>query len=187
MENLFIDLLPAYVPFRIQTTKSDGTKIDPTEATVTIYENDGSGSSSVEVTGSPFTLTKIGSNTGFYGTEISIGLFTAGRFYHALYEATIDGIDSAYQESYFACNADSFKNYAAGSNRKEYIVYDCKGDPVSDVYVTVSTDDAGVNVIASNKTNPNGVALFYLPKGTLYLWRQKAGMTFDNPDVEVVE
>lgn len=58
------------------------------------------------------------------------------------------------------------------------------GYPISDADVWITTDIAGSNVIASGKTNIHGVVTFYLDAGIIYVWRQKAGYNFDNPDVE---
>jgi len=60
------------------------------------------------------------------------------------------------------------------------------GQPIADADVWVTTDEAGTNVIASGKTDQNGDVTFYLDAGTIYMWRQKSGFNFDNPDTEVV-
>jgi hypothetical protein len=58
--------------------------------------------------------------------------------------------------------------------------------PIADVDIRVSTDSAGLNIIASGRTNVSGVVTFYLTAGTYYIFRQKAGWNFTNPDTEVV-
>jgi len=60
------------------------------------------------------------------------------------------------------------------------------GLPIADVNVWVTTDVAGSNVIASGNTNQNGTVTFYLDAGTIYVWCQKTGYDFTNPDTEVV-
>jgi len=60
------------------------------------------------------------------------------------------------------------------------------GLPIADADVWVTTDEDGTNVIASGRTNQEGKVTFYLDAGTVYIWRQKSGWNFDNPDVEVV-
>ncbi|KKM98902.1 hypothetical protein LCGC14_1153290, partial [marine sediment metagenome] len=60
------------------------------------------------------------------------------------------------------------------------------GLPIADVTVWVTTDVPGVNVIASGITNANGIVTFYLDAGTVYVWRQKSGYNFTNPDTETV-
>jgi len=60
------------------------------------------------------------------------------------------------------------------------------GNPIGDVDVWVTTDEPGANVVASGKTDAFGNVTFYLDAGTYYLWSQKSGFNFENPDTEVV-
>jgi hypothetical protein len=60
------------------------------------------------------------------------------------------------------------------------------GLPIADADVWITTDLAGQNVIASGRTDQNGVVTFHLDAGTVYVWRQKSGFAFANPDTEVV-
>jgi hypothetical protein len=60
------------------------------------------------------------------------------------------------------------------------------GLPIADAEVWVTTDLAGVNVIASGRTDQNGVLTFRLDAGPVYVWRKKTGFNFVNPDLEVV-
>lgn len=60
------------------------------------------------------------------------------------------------------------------------------GPPIADADVWVSTDYAGDNVVASGRTNQYGVVTFYLDSGVVYVWRQKSGYDFTNPDIETV-
>lgn len=60
------------------------------------------------------------------------------------------------------------------------------GDPIGDADVWVSTDVAGANVVASGRTDQHGEIIFYLDSGTVYIWRQKSGYNFTNPDMEVI-
>jgi len=76
----------------------------------------------------------------------------------------------------------------AGSVAWSYTVTDSgTGLPIADVDLWITTDLAGTNIIASGKTNTSGIKIFYpdVAAGTtLYVFRQKAGIDFDNPDVE---
>lgn len=68
-----------------------------------------------------------------------------------------------------------------------YTVYEADAvTPLSDVTVWVSTDSAGTSVVASGTTDNFGEVEFQLDAGTYYVWRQKAGWNFSNPDTEVV-
>lgn len=60
------------------------------------------------------------------------------------------------------------------------------GDPIADANVWVTSDIGGANVLASGITDQNGVVTFYLDAGTVYVWRQKSGWNFTNPDTETV-
>jgi hypothetical protein len=59
--------------------------------------------------------------------------------------------------------------------------------PIADADIWVTTDVAGTNIIASGQTDAAGQVTFYLDSGsTVYIWRQKSGWDFTNPDTEVV-
>lgn len=60
------------------------------------------------------------------------------------------------------------------------------GLPLDGVFVWVSTDLAGANVIASGSTDAFGNVVFFLDPGTYYFWRRHSQFTFGNPDTEVV-
>jgi hypothetical protein len=57
---------------------------------------------------------------------------------------------------------------------------------IADADVWMTTDEAGDNVIASGQTDASGEVTFYLDAGTVYVWRQKSGWNFTNPDTEEV-
>lgn len=58
--------------------------------------------------------------------------------------------------------------------------------PIADADVWVTTDVANTNVVANGKTNAAGVVTFYLDAGAIFVWRQKSGWNFVNPDLENV-
>ena len=58
--------------------------------------------------------------------------------------------------------------------------------PVADADVWVTSDLAGSNVLASGTTDASGEVVFYLDAGTVYVWAQKSGWNFTNPDTETV-
>ena len=75
----------------------------------------------------------------------------------------------------------------AGANEWTYTLTEAgSGDPIADADVWVSTDSLASNVVASGRTNASGEITFYLDSGTVYVWRQKSGWNFTNPDTEVV-
>ena len=108
MDIRIIDLEPAYMPFEKQATKADGTKENPSGTpTVRIFEEGGADATfdNSEVAGSPFTCAIINGKVGNYGVLVLKSLFTAGKMYRALYEWTVDSIDTAIEESFLAVNA----------------------------------------------------------------------------------
>ena len=59
---------------------------------------------------------------------------------------------------------------------------DADENPMDNVQIWITTDEAGVNVIAGTLlTNAHGKATFMLDAGTYYVWREKAGKNFTNP------
>ena len=72
----------------------------------------------------------------------------------------------------------------SGATAKTYTVTD-GSSPISGVYVWITTDLSGTNIIASGYTDDLGEVIFFLDSGTTYyVWRQKSGYTFSNPDTE---
>lgn len=75
----------------------------------------------------------------------------------------------------------------AGAIEWDYTLTDSvSGAPIADADVWVTSDSAGLYVIASGKTDATGVVTFYLDAGTVYVWSQKSGYDFSNPDEETV-
>lgn len=60
------------------------------------------------------------------------------------------------------------------------------GAAISGADVWATSDAAGNTVVASGTTDGAGQVTFYLDAGTYYIWRQKAGWNFTNPDTETV-
>lgn len=75
----------------------------------------------------------------------------------------------------------------AGAIAWDYTLTDADtGAPLDAASVWITTDAAGANVVASSLTNSNGVATFYLDAATYFVWREKSGYNFTNPDIESV-
>lgn len=60
------------------------------------------------------------------------------------------------------------------------------GAAIADADIWATSDEAGTTVLASGRTNSDGEVVFYLDAGTVYIWRQKTGWNFTNPDTETV-
>lgn len=59
--------------------------------------------------------------------------------------------------------------------------------PMDNVQVWITTDEAGANVVAGTKlTNTSGEVTFMLDAGTYYVWRERGGYNFTNPQTWVV-
>jgi len=62
------------------------------------------------------------------------------------------------------------------------------GSPIPDATIRVSSDAAGQHVLYKAVTDAAGQVQFHLPVGmTVYVWREKVGYDFEDPDVEVVD
>lgn len=80
----------------------------------------------------------------------------------------------------------SGNNPGAGAIEVIYTLTDGGGTPIADADVWATSDVAGATVLASGRTDQNGRVTFYLNAGTVYYWRQKSGVNFTNPDVEMI-
>lgn len=60
------------------------------------------------------------------------------------------------------------------------------GVPVDGCEVWVTTDIAGTNVVASGVTDAFGNLIVTLDSGVYYVWKQKAGINFTNPQTMTV-
>jgi len=75
----------------------------------------------------------------------------------------------------------------AGAIEWTYTLTDADtGAPIDGAEVWVTSDSAGLYVIASGTTNDAGIVNFYLDAGTVYVWRKLSGYNFTNPDEEVI-
>ena len=84
-------------------------------------------------------------------------------------------------------SAISGNSPGAGASEFTYTLTDADtAQPIADADVWATADTTGLTVLASGRTDQNGQITFYLDPGTVYLWRQKTGFNFSNPDVEVV-
>lgn len=57
--------------------------------------------------------------------------------------------------------------------------------PIANANIYITSDVNGLTKVAEGVTNNNGVFTAFLDAGTYYVWRQKVGWSFANPDVEV--
>jgi hypothetical protein len=111
MQLIYLDLAPAYIPFMVQCTDGTGLKIDPTVDNLIIYEEGGGDAAfdSTTIAGSPFDPAQVNTKTGLWGVLVAKSALTAGKWYIALWEMTVDGIQTSKEDIYFACNSSQFK------------------------------------------------------------------------------
>jgi len=118
-----------------------------------------------------------------WSVEIAAAAWLPGVSYD-LYAVESGGLNLLYTEYVFTWSAPTTGRGGPGWT---YTLTDSStGLPIPGAAVWATTDAAGVNIVAYDTTNESGQVTFYLSAGTYYIWRQKAGYTFDDPDQEVV-
>ncbi len=190
---LYLDLLPENIPFVVQCTKGDGTKIDPTVDKLILYEEDGKDLmfSDIEVNGSPFNPEIVNSKTGLWGTLIPKNEFSAHKIYLALWEMTIDGIQTSKIEKYFVCNSRDF-HLPKESQVFKYRLIDEKMNPIKEANIVISEDFKKKEIIFRGNTNENGEISFdvkddtFTTGQTIFVWRNRRGYTFKNPEEQKI-
>jgi len=147
-----------------------------------IYEDE---TATAILTGTMATL-DTANTTGFYTEQIACTTangFEADKTYTVYIAATVDSDTGG------ICYAFRVESPAAGSGAIEWtytLTNSVGGAAIADADIWVTSDIGGTSVIASGKTNQSGVVTFYLDAGTVYVWRQKSGFDFTNPDQETV-
>lgn len=146
--------------------------------------------------GGAFTVT-VRKNGGSFGASAGAKAELTGGWY--LYTATagecdtlgplalkITGAGCAQQNLVYKVSAPAATLGSGAITYTYTLESSVDASPIADADVWVTTDSAGSNVIAVGRTNAAGQVVFYLDAGTVYVWRQKTGWTFVNPDTEVV-
>lgn len=130
--------------------------------------------------------------TGFYTEQIACteaNGFEDRRSYTIYIEATVGGDTGG------ICYGFRVTDALAVATAVEFtytVVNATTGNPIEGVRVWFTTDVAGTNVVWGGDTDAFGVARDdagqqpWLDPGTYYVWRQRAGYSFTNPDTEIV-
>jgi len=105
------------------------------------------------------------------------GLDLVGKFHTT--DLTVDSSD-LYSSPSFECTSLGTGSIVVTINITEL------GVPQDGVEVWVTTDLAGTNVVASGVTDVFGNLVVALDSGNYYVWKQKAGINFTNPQLMVV-
>lgn len=120
---------------------------------------------------------------GLYRFDLPDAAIAAGADWVVI-SIKVSGCYAFYQIFHLTAN---IRTLGAGAISWTYtLTYADTGLPIADTTIWISTDSAGANIIASGLTDAYGQATFQLDAGTVYVWRQKTGIDFDNPDTEVV-
>jgi hypothetical protein len=82
--------------------------------------------------------------------------------------------------------AGTWGNATGGGAVLETVTVTVSGLPRDGVEVWVTTDEAGLNLVANGVTDALGQVDFMLDPGTYYVWKQLAGVNFTNPQTTVV-
>ena len=147
-----------------------------------VYEDE---TATAILTGTMATL-DTANTTGFYTELIACTTangYESGKTYTIYIEATVDGDTGG------ICFSFHVKQPAAGAGAVTwtYTLTDVDtGAPIDGAEVWITTDSAGLNIIASGTTNAYGVVTFNLDAGVVYVWRKKSGYNFSDPDQETV-
>lgn len=167
-----------------------------------LVEEDGITPATGEAGGQP----QIAINGGAW-TDTGIGVLVAignGRYYAELTAGALTPVAAIIETRYKSaatseCPGDSVQVYlnnpatsqfgAAGSGGQAWtytLTNEIDATPIASASVWVTSDANGINVLASGETDASGQVTFYLDTGTIYVWRQKLGWAFNNPDIESV-
>lgn len=158
-----------YIPVSYQFAGTDGAAMDPTAASLIVYAADTGGSTwpTSGITGSPFSLTKIASKTGWYGARISKAVLPVGR-YNFRVEATVDSVDAAMVERVDVLESGDFAADVSGlSTSAELAALEAHGD----------ANWATADVSTLNELNQ--VPTFHLNRGVSSIYELRKGLGYD--------
>lgn len=127
--------------------------------------------------------------TGFYTETITCSTangYEDGKTYTIYIEATVDSDRGGISYAFTAYS--QLGGVAAGAISWTYTLTDsATGGPIDGAEVWVTSDSAGLYVLASGTTDSAGQVIFMLDAGTVYVWAKKSGYNMDDlPDEEVV-
>ena len=114
--------------------------------------------------------------------------FESGKSYTVIFRVVVS--DATYESAdSFQIGAEVSASSLWGAGALQYVytlTSSVDETPIADAQVWVTTDEAGLNIIAAGTTDQYGQVTFQLDAGTVYIWRAKTGWTFINPEEEAV-
>ena len=187
ISTMYLDIIPAYVPFVTTSTQADGTKINPTSASLIVYEEDGLNATQITAvdnivgTFTPVIIPTDAGQTGFYSILIPKSNFSANKFYIFLYIFTVDAITTHKVEVYFFQNSSSVKADvsnldAAISTRAPASEYDTE---MGRIDAAVSTRATPANITAAHIATDADIAAVKVDTVSI---ESKVDDTYDNTD-----
>jgi len=129
---------------------------------------------------------------GLYGIVIAGAL--AGDYVGTFHtdDADVDNQDEATLEQVGRggvdhLDADVSSVLGSGDTLCTFTSKNGDGDPLESVKVWITNDAVGATLVAGPQySNALGVTKWMLTTGTYYIWQQKAGYTFEMPEMEAV-
>ena len=172
-----------YTGANIEDIATLGTYVEPTAGKCRFKEVDATYHpglyeiqlSSTRMTNNKYMHVTAGGASGLEQTDM---LFTTA------FAPSVQEIDTQLSSTH---GAGKWAEQGSGSVTWTYLVTDAlTHNPVDGVWVNVTTDMAGTNIIAQAVTNALGQVVFYSNPGTYYMWSYRSGYMFANPDTEIV-
>lgn len=172
------------------------SKVGKTGLTVTIdvWEKEKGESPSEIVTGG--NATEIGD--GLYYYQLASGSVDVEGEYVAIFKTADTDVDRRDIAALWVIDrrvqaSAVIQIYEAGAIELTYTLTETgSGDPIANATIWITTDAPGNNTVWRGNSDNSGVARGvdnakpFLTAATYYVWSQKAGYTFANPDIEVV-
>jgi hypothetical protein len=126
--------------------------------------------------------------TGTMGHRLSA--LTATAISNAVWSATQSGFQTPGTFGYlFDAPVSGQPGYTDGTGVVAFtytLTSQSDNSPIAGVRVTASNDIAGSHVVAEAISNAAGTVIFHLDAGRYYLWREKPGWSFVDPDIQDV-
>lgn len=141
--------------------------------------------------GSLANLTTLPTVTPASGTAIKVSLSASEMNGDNIYIACIDAAGAEWCDEFVliqttARQVDDLSIGTGNGAISTVLTVNDGVNPIDGVYIRISTDSGGTNVVATGYTGALGTLTFLLDAGTYYVFKQLAGYNFTNPESMVV-